>query len=76
MSVIMKDPRAISAIYAPGEGSSWMVGATKITKIEPYEENGQMAPVLWFEVWKGDHLFVRVNAAHVECVTYKQGETS
>ncbi|KKN04352.1 hypothetical protein LCGC14_1098310 [marine sediment metagenome] len=64
---IIDDKRLIERAWsaAPHE-----VGATvgwplddPVTKIEPYEENGEMAPVTWLRVWKGGHLVLRLNAS-------------
>ena len=65
------DPRPIHSIYFPDPDSlAFEVGMVGITKIEPYEESGQMACVTWFKVWQGGHLHTRVNGAHVEGVCY------
>ena len=67
------DPRPISAIWFSGEeGEMYQVGVCGTTRIEPYEENGQMSPVLWFKVWDGEHLKARINAAHVEGASYRE----
>jgi hypothetical protein len=39
-------------------------------KIVPYHENGQMAPVLWFAVYKGDKIAHKVNGARIQNVNY------
>lgn len=73
MARIVEDERPIAAIWSPGEDeSSWATGLARVTKIEPYEENGHCAAVTWFKIWRGDHLVARVNAMHVECITYEE----
>ncbi len=42
-----------------------------VTKIEPYEENGQMAAVTWLRVWKGDAIVARLNAAKMAEIVYQ-----
>ena len=46
-------------------------GASLVTKIEVYQETGQMAHVPWFAVYSGRKILARVNAAHVAIVHTK-----
>jgi hypothetical protein len=64
---LSKDPRPIQAIYWPMEGAGgYRVGdASGATRIEAYDENGQMAAVPWVAVFKGDDLICRVPADQV-----------
>jgi len=40
-------------------------------EIKAYEENGRMAPVVWFKVINNQgHIIQRVNGAHVHIVEY------
>lgn len=61
------DSRAIKEIALTGDsGDYWNVGRSGVTRIVPYLENNQV----WFAVYEGDWLSVRVNAALVESVWY------
>ena len=46
------------------------VGGDGVTRIVPYEENGQMAPVTWLAVYKGDEIVARLNAAEMAKIQY------
>jgi hypothetical protein len=50
------------------------VGEDDVTRISVFDERGEMSMVPWFEVWKGDRLYCRSNAAHVHEVYYQEGE--
>jgi hypothetical protein len=69
-SKILVDPRPIEALWAVGGDVVGRVGNQGLTHITPYEENGQMAPVLWFELYAGDRCSARVNAKYVAIVEY------
>ena len=59
----------INKLYVDNE-TLYMVGAVGVTSIVVSMENGQMATVPWFEVWKGNSLFAKYNGASilgVEC---------
>jgi len=77
MKTILDDKREISAIWLVVfdnlHKNVMRVGDDGITKIEVYAEYGQMAGAPWLAVYKGEHLLVRMNAAHVEGVEYKDG---
>lgn len=65
------DHRLIKAIWFPGEDAGgWQVGVLDCTRIAAYQENGQLAPVPCFAVYKGDHLHARV-PAHMVYVVYQ-----
>lgn len=55
-------------------GDNVYLGQEGVTKIEPYYENGQMAPVVWFCVWEKDKVSFNVNSAFVTAVFYKTEE--
>ncbi len=57
--------------YGPGEeGVGARVGYGGVTRIEAYNECGQMACVPWLRVWRGDVLYMRLNAAQMEFIRY------
>lgn len=69
---IVADTRSILSVWSlcPDELGA-AVGYNGVTRIEAYEEFGEMAPVTWFKVWRVDHLWKRLNAAHMAEVCYK-----
>jgi len=70
MDKLLNDFRPIKRLIFPSEDNSYVVGGS-IDKIEPYSENGQMAAVPWFVIYKDGKVIRRVNAAHVETVEYE-----
>lgn len=64
---IIEDKRKIDSISK--DYYIRIVGIGGITRIIPYEENGQMAKVTWFAIYKGDFLFERVDSTGMS-VTY------
>ncbi len=71
---IIDDKRSIERAWSASPDE---VGATvgwplddPVTKIEPYEENGEMAAVTWLRVWKGDRLVLRLNASFMVEIDY------
>jgi hypothetical protein len=69
----LMDGTPIKGIYFPDEhgGRGYTVGRGGVTKITVYYEYGQMAGVPWFNIWCGDKLISRVNAACVSEVIYQ-----
>ncbi len=62
--------------WGPGEdGMGARVGYDGTTRIEAYNENGQMDGVPWLRVWKGDFLHARLNVAHMEIIRYQEPGT-
>ena len=55
-----KDSRPIYS--AIGDNGRYIVGSLGVTKIEAYDENGEMAYVPWLAVFQGDELAYRVPA--------------
>ena len=72
-SQITKRPETIRALYLTDD-VRLTVGGNGVTAIEPYDEAGQGAYVPWFNVWRGQSLWLKVNAAHVRSVEYAQGK--
>lgn len=74
MSTILQDKRPIKRAWGQGDDpcGGATVGFHGVTRIEPYEENGEMAPVPWLKVWKGDVLAARLNAALIVEITYAE----
>jgi hypothetical protein len=74
-TMLSKDIRAISSIFMVGDYQrSYIVGRYDITRIMAVDETGEISYVPWFEVWKGDRLFARVNASYVSEVFYQEGQ--
>lgn len=61
---IIDDVREISSIF-DGPWSA-RVGEAGVTSIIPYEENGEMAAVTWFAVYRGNNIWLRVRATGVQ----------
>lgn len=58
---VVDEDREISEVHYPRSGG-FVVGEEDITKIEAYEENGQMAPVPWIAVYRKGELYRRIPA--------------
>ncbi|MGD2065842.1 MAG: hypothetical protein PVI43_01565 [Candidatus Bathyarchaeota archaeon] len=57
----------VEAIYYPDD-SEISTNSTHVDKITVVIENGQMAGVPWFAVWKDGKIVSKHNAAHLACV--------
>ena len=51
------------------------VGQYGVTRISAVDEHGEMSPVPWFEVWRGNALYCRVNGKYVVEVQYVEGQS-
>lgn len=68
---LQHDEREIASIHiGPEQIEGYVVGHNGVTRISVYMELGQMAMVPWFNVWSGDEVICRVNAAFVSTVEY------
>lgn len=47
------------------------VGLHGVTQIVAYEENGEMAPILWFAIYESENMTGRVNGRFVSGISYK-----
>lgn len=76
MKTIFEDNRDIVALAFPEPNYEFLaVGENGITKIIPYLENGEMARITYFEIWKGESLSSRINGKYVREIHYKpQGQ--
>ncbi len=74
--ILTKNPTAISSLVIDYSQRvhDWnpMVGVNGITKIEAYDEPGQMAYVAWFAIYVGDAVIWRVNGLYVVEVGYSK----
>jgi len=63
MKTVLEDMRKIKALHCDlgEETHSFFVGEGGITRIEAYAENGHMALVPWFAVYKGEEIAVRMD---------------
>lgn len=74
-TMLSKDTRPIYQIFIADDYQRFhRVGTYGVTRISAVDENGEMAHVPWFEVWKGDALYARVNSAFVGEVYYEEGQ--
>jgi len=64
---IFKAGQEIEAIYWPNN-SSITLGKNGVEKITVVMENGQMAEVTWFAVWRNGVIADKHNASYVEGV--------
>jgi len=69
------DPNPISTIaFGPTpDDAGYSVGVNGVSRIEPYHENGEMAPVAWLAVFIGDTIIARVPARMVFIVYQPPG---
>lgn len=65
---IIDDKRKIKKILVVDEGHLY---AGDIVEITPYEENGEMAKIIWFEIVVGGKIIKRVNGKYVIAIDYK-----
>lgn len=74
MIKVTKDERPISSLVIDYNQRvhDWQptVGRNGVTKIEAYDETGQMAYVSWFAIYVGDEAVWRVNGNYVVEVGY------
>jgi len=61
---VVDEEREINEVHYQ-RGGGFTVGEDGITKIEAYEENGQMAPVPWIAVYREGELHRRIPAREV-----------
>lgn len=67
---IIKDDRPIIALHLTGSNRVFTIGRS-VKAIVPYEENGQMAPVVWFAIIAEDgSARYRIPATDVMTVEY------
>jgi len=71
IKTVHNDEREIQSIWHNAQDGH-TVGQDGVTKIETYEENGHMALLTYFAVYKDDFLWSRVNGTMVETVLYKE----
>lgn len=72
IKTIVEDTRPIKYLSDDeNQFDIFCVGREGVTKIVPYHENGQMAPVVWFAIYKEDFLWQRIPAARLR-VTYAE----
>ena len=70
---MIRHNKPIDSVCYPDD-SAITVGILGVTAIEPYYENGEMAGVVWFNIWKGEFLWQKINSKHVAVVAYKKEE--
>jgi hypothetical protein len=72
ISEIINDPRTILCIVGDAvEEVGERIGRLGVTKIDTYEENGEMAPIVWFRIWRGDVLWKRIRGGSVAEIEYE-----
>lgn len=74
-TMLSKDTREVRSLFIAGDYQrSYEVGCYGITRIVAVDETGMGAYVAWFEVWKDDLLFARINSVFVSEVFYQEGQ--
>lgn len=69
MDYRLYEDQEVEAIYGPAPREIWFrVGQDGVEKITVVMENGQMAGVAWFAVWKGGRIVSKHNGALLESV--------
>jgi len=71
MSNIIEDERLIKELHFSNTYPITRTG--NIHVIKPYHENGEMAPVVWFEIIEGGIITRRVNSKYVQEIVYEDG---
>lgn len=67
---LSRDPRPITGVWFEGENAGgWRVGE-RCTKIEAYDENGEMASVPWIAVHNPDGTIIARIPARMVTVMY------
>jgi hypothetical protein len=72
--IIIEDKRPIKKLFFGDPEETLVAGKYGIEKIVPYHENGEMAPVVWFAVYKNGEILSRFNSAQVEGIEYAEVE--
>jgi hypothetical protein len=68
---LKEDYRPIMGVYFPEDCSNgYTVGREGVTRIDVAMENGQYEAVPWFEIYIGEKIVARLNAAFITQVTY------
>lgn len=74
MENIMEDKRPIKRITIhsnePEGEASYIVDPRWYDEIKPYHENGEMASVVWFAIYKDNAMVSRVNSRYVDAISY------
>lgn len=65
-------PIRSAAIFVGENDEGFAVGVGGITKIVPYEEQGEMSMVPWLAVFDDEDEIVARIPAHMALITYKQ----
>jgi hypothetical protein len=67
---IMQDERAIHQLI-DRDGGTVTAGDT-VDEIVAYQENGEMALIVWFAGIKGGKVLYRYNSKYIDTVSYKE----
>jgi hypothetical protein len=71
VSQITKESHTVKSLALDLAQTNHTVGKDGVTAIEPYDEPGDMAYVAWFNVWRGQTLYAKVNSRFVSAVFYE-----
>jgi hypothetical protein len=67
---IYDDNRSISHIVFEDESVLSVSEQSGVEKIVPYNENGEMAPIVWFAIYAKGEIVQRVNSKYICAVVY------
>jgi hypothetical protein len=70
MSILAQDQREIKSVENHAGCLLCRVGTNDITKIEVYDEHGQMAMIPWLAIYQNDKIIARMDAAN-KTIIYK-----
>lgn len=74
-TMLSKDTRPICQLVIENDVQfAPTIGRHGVTAIVAVDEEGQMSYVTWFELWKDDLLYSRINANYVSQVLYQEGQ--
>ena len=62
MTRLIEDKRPIQSVSCDISKYTWRIGKDAVTKIEVYEETGQMSYVPWIAIWKNNEVVLRMDA--------------
>lgn len=68
-TALSNDPRKIMSVETMGEGAAnyrWVRNDSRVSKIEAYDEHGQMDWVPWIAIFHGDEIWVRLPAHNLK----------
>jgi len=69
MNFDLSSRRRIKSIYTVN-ANSYTVGNSNVEKITAVEKSGDMAYIIWYQIWVDKEVIREINSLHVEDVEY------